>query len=182
MFTTSASFIALLICTSAASAADCTRRYTIKRGDTCDTIAAANNVSTYQLAVVNPSFLGPACANLGIGESICLGTSDGDCKTTHVVQAADTCVTILQTYNINATMLWANNPNIDTDCQNIYKGEVLCVANGVQVPPAPASGAPTPHPSDAPASTTAVPSAAPTDSGSDGDDDDDDDLPFCDEL
>lgn len=35
---------------------------------------------------------------------------------------------------INATMLYANNPQIDEYCSNIYIGEVLCVANQVLSP------------------------------------------------
>jgi hypothetical protein len=35
---------------------------------------------------------------------------------------------------INSTILYANNPQIDEYCSNIYIGEVLCVANQVASP------------------------------------------------
>lgn len=39
---------------TAAAAASCSRSYTIQDGDICDSISAANNASTYQLAALNP--------------------------------------------------------------------------------------------------------------------------------
>jgi hypothetical protein len=35
-------------------AATCTRTYTVKTGDYCDSISAANNVSTYVSLVITP--------------------------------------------------------------------------------------------------------------------------------
>jgi len=184
------SALLLLVAAVPAFAAQCTRSYTVKAGDYCDAISASQNSSTYQLAVLNPT-INNGCTNLGIGQVLCLGTANEDCSTTHVVQTNDVCDSIMSTYNINATLLWSNNPNIDADCTNIYEGQVLCVGDKVQVPPAPSSGIPTPSPSVVPASTSEAPSqtvanvapaptSAPTDDGSD--DDDDENLPFCDEI
>jgi len=184
------SALILLVAALPAFAAQCSRSYTVKAGDTCDLISAAQNTSTYQLAVVNSGTVNQECTNLAIGQTLCLGNANEDCQTTHVVQDGDICNDIMTTYGINATMLYTNNPNINEGCTNIYPGEVLCVVNGVQVPPAPAGGIPTPSPSAVPASTVQAPSPtapapAPTDTSSsddNGDDDDDENLPYCDEL
>lgn len=38
-----------------------------------------------------------------------------------------TCAWIQEVYGIDNATLWANNPQIDNECANIYIGEVLCV-------------------------------------------------------
>ena len=105
------------------AAADCSRTYTIAAGDICDSISAANNVSTYQLAAINPS-IDSSCSNLMPGNTLCLGTVGEDCQTTYVVRADDTCDDIASAHSINSTMLSLNNPQIDSECSNIYIGEV----------------------------------------------------------
>ncbi|CDO72424.1 hypothetical protein BN946_scf184977.g124 [Trametes cinnabarina] len=195
-----AALVAAPFVAQAVLAASCTRQYTVKEGDWCDTISAANNVSTYQLAIVNAKSINSACNNLQVGQVLCLGTEGEDCTNTHVVQKDETCDLITGTYNINATLLYANNPQIDSSCDNLYIGEVLCVASSVAVPspiagsplpaatiPAtatPAKAASTTAASTTAASTSAAPSptsssAAPT---ATADDEDDEDLPWCDEL
>ncbi|KXN85107.1 hypothetical protein AN958_11684 [Leucoagaricus sp. SymC.cos] len=186
----------------AALAADCARKYTVKEGDICDSISAANKVSTYQLAVVNHGHVDSACGNLIPGDSICLGYSGEDCTNTYVVQDNDTCDAINAAHGLNSTILYHNNPQINQACDNIYIGEVLCIAQSVQVPAAPAGDIPattipataTPaHPSatKTPASspTTKTPASSPThppqnnqDDGANDGGDDDEDLPYCDEL
>lgn len=91
----------------------------------------------------------------------------------------DTCSAIAAANNVNTTLLHENNPQINPECNNIYIGEVLCVANTVIVPPP--AGNPPPMPSTA---TPAVssPTPPPNNGGDDNDDDDDEDLPYCDEL
>ncbi|EJF66520.1 hypothetical protein BD309DRAFT_757476 [Dichomitus squalens] len=121
-----------------AFAASCTRTYTVKEGDWCDTISAQHNVSTYQLAAVNPD-IDDLCNNLAVGQNLCLGTEGEDCKSTHVVEANDSCEGLYGTYGINATVLYHNNPQLDAACDNLYIGEVVCVANSL-VAPAPPSG------------------------------------------
>ncbi|CAE6513954.1 unnamed protein product [Rhizoctonia solani] len=130
-------FTKLLIVSALASAAfatECTRTYTVKEGDWCDTISQAHNVSTYQLSTVNADKIDDACTNLEIGLELCLGTKDQDCTITHNVVYGDTCDKIMQGAAINATMLYANNPQIDEYCSNIYIGEVLCVAGAYAAP------------------------------------------------
>ncbi|KAN0082728.1 hypothetical protein V8E55_008523 [Tylopilus felleus] len=141
----------------------CSRTYTVQDGDICDSISAAQNVSTYQLAVVNEGVIDTACDNLQPNSSICLGWEGEDCDTTYVVQLGDTCDDIYAAQSINATLLYGNNPQINPDCTNIYVGEVLCVADSVEVPPTPTGTMPaaTIPPTGTPATT---------------------DLPYCDEL
>ncbi|KLO15198.1 hypothetical protein SCHPADRAFT_825133, partial [Schizopora paradoxa] len=140
----------------------CTRNYTVLEGDTCDSISAANNASTYQLAAVNPS-IDAGCSNLLPGESLCLGTVDQDCKETYVVQPDDTCDIVAASQGINSTMVRFNNPQIDEECTNLYIGEVLCICDLVKVPLYQDR-------------TSSEPSAS---SDSVEEDEDDDDLPEC---
>jgi len=182
------------------AAGSCVRQYTIKEGDTCDKISAAQNVSTYQLAVINKD-INDKCSNLMPKQTICLGYEGEDCKTVYVVTKGDTCDKIATTFGMNTTILYENNPQIDTQCHNIYIGEVLCVSPKVQVPPRsgnqpiptpstaiPANPAVTPTTSTPPPTipvNTPAPSSSPPAGTSDdnGDDEDDDsDLPYCDEL
>ncbi|KAF5354065.1 hypothetical protein D9756_007350 [Leucocoprinus leucothites] len=211
MFSTK-SFAVVLAAFSATSAlaADCARKYTVQEGDICDSISAANKVSTYQLAVVNHDHIDEACTNLMPGDSICLGYPGEDCTDTYVVQDNDTCEGINAAHGLNSTILSLNNPQINQECDNIYIGEVLCVAKSVQVPAAPAGAVPaTTIPATA---TPAVPSATKTPAAQvhnnnggnnhdedehdedehdedehdedehDEDEDDDEDLPYCDEI
>ncbi|CAE6506240.1 unnamed protein product [Rhizoctonia solani] len=152
-------FTKLLIASALASAAfatECARTYTVKEGDWCDTISAANNASTYQLSTVNADKINDACTNLEVGQELCLGIKGQDCTITHNVVYGDTCDKIMQGANINATMLYTNNPQIDEYCSNIYIGEVLCVA-GVYAAPEPIPdrqvGAPGGEPAGPPAAT-----------------------------
>lgn len=55
---------------------------------------------------------------------ICLGLVGQDCTTVHVVQNGDSCPTIASQANITDGQLLTDNPNIDSNCTNIYVGEV----------------------------------------------------------
>ncbi|KAK2462764.1 hypothetical protein APHAL10511_005155 [Amanita phalloides] len=124
----------------AVAAEKCSRTYVVKEGDYCDSISNANHVSTYQLAVVNQGVIGPACDKLLPGWTLCLGHAGEDCTTTYAVADGDNCESIQAKAGINATLLHANNPQINEGCTNIYIGEVLCVAKSVIVPVAPGGG------------------------------------------
>ena len=78
---------------------------------------------SYQLAAVNPD-IDDLCNNLAVGQTLCLGTEGEDCKTTHVVEANDSCDGLYSTYGINSTVLFHNNPQLDAACDNLYIGEV----------------------------------------------------------
>ncbi|KAF8581894.1 carbohydrate-binding module family 50 protein [Ramaria rubella] len=161
-------------CCSQALPSNCARTYNVVEGDTCDAISAANNASTYQLAVVNNPTIDATCSNLAINQKICLGTTGEDCQTTYVVAPNDTCNDITSRIGVNATILYANNPQIDSECTNLYVGQVLCTLGSVRVPPAPAN-MPVSSVSVAPGTATAAPAPSQTPAG------DDDDLPWCDD-
>jgi LysM repeat protein len=141
----------------------CTRTYTVQPNDICDSISAANNVSTYQLAVVNIDNINPQCSNLVPYSSICLGWAGEDCTTTYVVQLGDTCDEVAAAWGLNTTIFYLNNPQLNSDCTNLYIGEVVCTSPDVLVPPAPSGTLP-----GSAIPPTATP--APTD------------LPYCDEI
>ncbi|KAJ3484280.1 hypothetical protein NLI96_g5750 [Meripilus lineatus] len=207
MFVTSvvAAFVALPFVAQSALANSCTRTYTIQQGDWCDTISAAHNSSTYQLAVVNIDKIDSECSNLIPGDQLCLGTEGQDCTQTYVVKPGDICEDVANNHRINATVFYQNNPQLNADCDNLYDGEVVCVASTVLVPnlpegsPMPATTIPAgvapartlaPSSSSPAAVSTPTPTPAPADNDDDEDCDDDDndddvdedDLPFCDEL
>lgn len=122
----------------------CSRTYTVKAGDYCDKISQEQNVSTFvfalygrfypvltfflchcrfQLAVVNLHAINKGCSNLTENQPLCLGTVGEDCSITHVVQPNDTCTDIAAQNNLNKTILYLNNPQLDESC-DIYVGEV----------------------------------------------------------
>ncbi|TFY78347.1 hypothetical protein EWM64_g5671 [Hericium alpestre] len=107
---------------SSALAASCARTYTVQASEYCDAISAAQNVSTYQLAVVNPQ-INQGCTNLLPGQSLCLGNTGEDCQTTYKVVSGNTCDDLTKQFNINSTILYANNPQINADCSNLYVNE-----------------------------------------------------------
>jgi hypothetical protein len=47
-----------------------------------------------------------------------------DLTSSLVVKSGDTCDEVSSVAGINSTILWANNPQIDSQCSNIYIGEV----------------------------------------------------------
>ena len=115
-------------------ARECSRSYVVKDGDYCDAISAANDVSTYQLAALNPE-INAGCLNLKPGQTLCLAeAAQEDCQDVYVVKSADTCSGIAQSHATNSTILALNNPQINEDCSNIYIGEVLCVGTSVKAP------------------------------------------------
>jgi len=179
MFFQVAVAVAVLSVFQSVAAQTCTRNYTVQIGDICDGISAAQNVSTYQLAIVNSGIIDSNCTNLQPGSTLCLGWAGEDCDTTYVVQAQDTCDAITAAYGINATLLYGNNPQIDSACDNIYVGEVLCIASTIESPPAGTASIDTAIPTTATAAALASATSASTDASSD---DDDSNLPYCDEL
>jgi len=182
------------------AAGPCTRQYTVKDGDYCDKISVSQGVSTYQLAVINNGIINGDCSNLVSNQQICLGYQGEDCTSVYTVVKGDTCDAVAAAHKVNTTLLHENNPQIDTECSNIYIGEVLCVASTVIVPPPagnkppsvpptatlanPPPSTPTPQPSTStpkPSTPTSQPPSY-TPQPEEDNDNDDDDLPWCDEL
>jgi hypothetical protein len=79
---------------------------------------------SYQLAVVNIDNINPQCSNLVPYSSICLGWAGEDCTTTYVVQLGDTCDEVAAAWGLNTTIFYLNNPQLNSDCTNLYIGEV----------------------------------------------------------
>jgi LysM domain len=79
---------------------------------------------SYQLAAINYPKIDSTCSNLEPGSTLCLGYAGEDCTATYVVVAGDICDEIVARHNINTTILYENNPQINKDCTNIYDGEV----------------------------------------------------------
>ena len=55
---------------------------------------------------------------------LCLGLDGQDCTTVAVIQAGDSCSAIADNAGIPVTTLLVNNPNVNSECSNIYPGEV----------------------------------------------------------
>ncbi|CDO70211.1 hypothetical protein BN946_scf184942.g11 [Trametes cinnabarina] len=111
---------------------NCARNYTVVLGDTCDEISAKTNTSTYQLATVNADKIDAACDNLAVGELLCLGIVGQDCDVVDVVQSGDSCAAIADDAGTTLDILLANNPNVNSDCTNIYPGESSFVERPVK--------------------------------------------------
>ncbi|KAJ9119481.1 hypothetical protein QFC24_005714 [Naganishia onofrii] len=109
--------------------AQCTRNATVEAGNTCDIISQKYSVPTYQLALVNSPTIDSGCTNIQPGQELCLGWKSMDCSTTHTVTIGDTCWGISSRYGVPVETIYGNNPQVDAEtCNNIYVGEVLCVA------------------------------------------------------
>lgn len=193
MFTKAVVALFLPLLAQSVFAAQCSRTYVVKEGDICDSISAANNVSTYQLAAVNQGTIDSTCNNLVPGETICLAQSGQDCGHVYVVALGDTCDVVGAKFGINSTVLYQNNPQINQDCTNLYIGEVLCIGGGSNPPSPPPAGVKVQPPSTAipagpwatgvhPTSSTTPSYTTPTTSPSPSSNGDDENLPWCDEL
>ncbi|KAG1731323.1 uncharacterized protein EDB91DRAFT_724335 [Suillus paluster] len=128
-FTRLVALAAIASVVAAQTPPDCVKTVITKLGDTCDKICAANSVSTYQLETVNHDIVDGKCDNLVPNETLCLGITGQYCDVVHVVQTGDICYEVAYQANITLTTLYANNPNINSTCGNIYPGEVLCTSS-----------------------------------------------------
>ncbi|KAG1730379.1 uncharacterized protein EDB91DRAFT_1157129 [Suillus paluster] len=113
---------------------DCTRKTTVKAGDTCAKISVAQKVSTYQLMTVNKGIIDTAC-HLHVGEEICLGIRYQDCTDVHVVKNGENCVGICKAAGISLSTLYTNNQNLFRDCSFVLPGDVLCVSKHLYYSP-----------------------------------------------
>ncbi|KAJ2979136.1 hypothetical protein NQ176_g3432 [Zarea fungicola] len=98
--------------------------YTVKKGDTCSSIAVANSVAQGTLWGLNN--LGPDCSNMAIGQSLCLPAK----CTLYTLAAGDTCWSVATAKGISFSALLGYNPAISPDCSNLNAtGSVICVSN-----------------------------------------------------
>ena len=60
------------------------------------------------------------------GQALCLGTPGDDCTDTYVVEANDTCEKVVAAHGpkLDLGILYHNNPQLNTKCDNMYIGEV----------------------------------------------------------
>ncbi|PYI36203.1 hypothetical protein BP00DRAFT_386649 [Aspergillus indologenus CBS 114.80] len=108
------------------STGTCTDTYTVLEGDTCLSISAAYNVSSFYLAYNNN--LDIYCSDLTVGKTLCL---PGACDI-YTVQINDTCLDIVEAVSddITVTQLQSWNPNINLLCGNLgnLNGTYICVS------------------------------------------------------
>ncbi|CCO32813.1 hypothetical protein BN14_06876 [Rhizoctonia solani AG-1 IB] len=114
------------------------KTYTVKSGDTCQAIAAAQSVGTNDLISIN-SIL-PGCTSIWVGQVLCLPQT---CQT-YTVKSGDTCTTIVNARAADMTyaQLLNWNPTIDAWCSNLIAGNNICVsAPGGYFSPSPVASA-----------------------------------------
>ncbi|RHZ57207.1 hypothetical protein CDV55_105582 [Aspergillus turcosus] len=110
--------------TSNSSAPCLGTEYTAAEGDTCESIAQANNVAYYRLLSDNGIDL--KCESLTVGTKLCVG----DSCTLHTIAANETCKDILAGKDFTITELLAWNPIIHRNCDNLATlvGHTICVS------------------------------------------------------
>ncbi|KAG8711766.1 hypothetical protein FRC08_015475 [Ceratobasidium sp. 394] len=122
-----------------ASQYNCQPVYTVKSGDTCSAIAAANSITVDQIITNNPN-LGSSCA-ISVGLTICIKSgatattattssaapTSTACTRLTTVRSGDTCDTIGARAGISRYWLGVLNPTINAACSNIQGGQALCV-------------------------------------------------------
>ena len=115
--------------------------YTTAAGETCDSIAAAKNVSSAALYLGNPDGI-KDCGSIAAGTALCLPFP---CGVTHTLAAGDTCFSVEQLaanltgWPLAPGELAKYNPWINEACNNLHAasdaafGHVLCLGpqNGV---------------------------------------------------
>ncbi|KAL5342188.1 hypothetical protein BJX70DRAFT_337961 [Aspergillus crustosus] len=117
--------------------------YTVVKGDNCAKIAKAHSVPRGALISLNG--IRPECANLRVGDVLCLPES---CQL-YAVDLGASCTDIIETNNIRIADLFEWNAYLDPECTNLIAGDQVCVAKPGVLP----SPSPTPTP---PVSPTAV--------------------------
>lgn len=99
--------------------------YTVQPEDTCISISAAHNISTYSLIKGNGLNLG--CNNLpAVGQSLCLPT-ENTCRT-HQLDMYETCKSLMASWNATLAQVKAWNPMIDSTCSDLapWRAWYLC--------------------------------------------------------
>lgn len=100
--------------------------YAIKSGDTCDSIATAQGLSTGGL--IDANGLQAHCANLPKSGNLCIPTS-AKCKT-RTVKQGDTCAKVADQVGLTWVQIATWNPDFGSDCKRIsnFTGSVMCVS------------------------------------------------------
>ncbi|KAL4861348.1 hypothetical protein BDV12DRAFT_204109 [Aspergillus spectabilis] len=117
--------------------------YTVAKGDNCAKIAKAHSVPRGALISLNG--IRPECANLRVGDVLCLPEP---CQL-YAVDLGASCTDINETNNIRISDLFEWNAYLDPECTNLIAGDQVCVAKPGVLP----ATSPTPTP---PVSPTVV--------------------------
>lgn len=138
------------------TAACSNKKYTIKEGDTCESVSKSQSIATFQLLLDNN--LRAYCANFPKSGDLCI---KNQC-TTYTVKEGDTCKSVAKAHKISTVQLRSYNPWIDGGCYNFNRtiGTEICMdePGDKYHPPSTVTGSPT---APATASTTvAVPTNA----------------------
>lgn len=127
-YTTPASYALNATATTTTSPSDttstaCVATYAVVDGDTCNTVAQNNGVSTFRLLTANGISLD--CSNFPYpGASLCIPPS---CDT-YTVALNDTCDSIVTGQaGMSSPQLLAWNPDINNMCSNLIVGNLICV-------------------------------------------------------
>lgn len=101
----------------------CATPYTIAEGDTCESIAAAQNVSNF--GIIEENRLDVFCHLPDAGKEICLPPQ---CRT-HFLLIHHSCRTMEEMYNVTRVQLASWNSNFDSKCLFIerWRHTTVCV-------------------------------------------------------
>ncbi|KAF6817201.1 LysM domain-containing protein, partial [Colletotrichum plurivorum] len=94
--------------------AECATTYRVREGDTCDSIAAAQEVPSRDLAEANED-IDARCDGLEAGRDLCLPAK---CKV-HPLTPGDSCESLLETYGAGRESLAAWNPKLYIQCDSL---------------------------------------------------------------
>lgn len=108
--------------TSVTAAPTCASQYVVAAGDDCNSVARARGVSSFSIIYANS--LNTDCDDFPeAGATLCLQ----DKCTTQTIGLDDDCVSVASKYAITRSQLQAWNPNLNSLCNNLSYGQVLCV-------------------------------------------------------
>ncbi|KAI9146998.1 LysM domain-containing protein [Paramyrothecium foliicola] len=104
------------------------KKYKVKVGDTCDSIALANSVSSFRLIQVNN--LDVACEMLQVGDEVCIRDT---CKLA-TIKVNQTCSDFSEGTGFTSVQLESWNPELKNKCDkrvtpnlNAYEGRHICI-------------------------------------------------------
>ncbi|PYI25219.1 hypothetical protein BP00DRAFT_469767 [Aspergillus indologenus CBS 114.80] len=109
--------------TGAVATQSCSSTYTVQTNDTCNSIAAGQNVSTYNLMIANS--INILCTNLpDVGDEVCIPST---CNTTTLLHG-DSCNGYEASWNASMAQILSWNPIISDTCDNLdlFVGWTLC--------------------------------------------------------
>lgn len=102
--------------------------YTVKEGDTCDSIALEKSIASAALFTANSEKIN-GCAKLPVGAELCLPLT---CEKQYTLQKADNCTYIERVKEVGRGRLRKYNNWINMECTNLHsgseiRGNILCL-------------------------------------------------------